>query len=277
MTEAAEQGNYTGDIQAVRRVADIIGLFTLRTPRLTVAEAAQRVGLNRTTVHRYFRSMVAMDLLQRDRDEPSAFVPGPLLLQLGAVAHGTRRVLDVAPAHMHELSREVGLTCVLSLWGSSGPVVSMVSEPPQSAILVTVRVGTQLGIESAQTRVFLAFAPDHDYAARALKGLSTRDSALVRRDIDGAAETGGCQVESAGVDGIVAAQAVFDQNGIVAALAIIGTLSTLGNGSGRGRVERLRSTALEITEALAGTDTLQSALGGSLPERSGKRRPHRTN
>jgi DNA-binding IclR family transcriptional regulator len=151
----------------------------------------------------------------------------------------------------------------------------MVSEPPQSAILVTVRVGTQLGIESAQTRVFLAFAPDHDYAARSLKELTARDSAQARRDIATAAATGGCQVELHGGDGIVAAHGVFDQNGIVAALGIVGTRSAMRGQSDNDRVGKLRRTALAITEALAGTATYHSALAASAATRTGKKRATR--
>jgi DNA-binding IclR family transcriptional regulator len=118
----------TGDIQAVQRVAQLLGLFTVDRPRLTVAEAASLVGMNRSTVSRYFGSLVLAGVLERSREEQSAYEPGRLLLQLGAVAQGRRRVLELAPTHMRRLSRETGLTVVLSLWGSAGPVVSLASE-----------------------------------------------------------------------------------------------------------------------------------------------------
>src|SRR3979411_2674642 len=149
MPDNVELTAYTGDIQAVRRVADIIGLFSLETPHLTVGEAAQRVGMNRTTVHRYFNSMVTAGLLEREPNEPFSFGPGPLMLKLGAVAQSRRRVMDIAPHELRQLSRVTNLTGVLSLWGSSGPVVSLVSESLNTTMLVTVRVGSQLGIESA--------------------------------------------------------------------------------------------------------------------------------
>jgi len=81
-------------------VGELLRLFTLNKTRITAAEAVAQVGLNRTTVHRYFTSLVQADILERDRDEAAAFVPGKLLLQLGAVARGQRRVLDIAPSRM---------------------------------------------------------------------------------------------------------------------------------------------------------------------------------
>lgn len=110
-------GGGTGDIQSVHRVAEILRLFTLNKPKVTVAEAAAQIGLNRTTVHRYFTSMVLDEILERVPDDSTAYMPGRLLLQLGAVAQGQRRVLDIAPRHMNRLSVATGRSVVLSLWG----------------------------------------------------------------------------------------------------------------------------------------------------------------
>ena len=71
------------DIQAVSRTAQILGLFAPETPELSVAEATRRLGLKRTTVHRYFSSMISSGLLERVED--SALVrPGRSILQLGS-------------------------------------------------------------------------------------------------------------------------------------------------------------------------------------------------
>ena len=54
-----------GDIQAVERVTRILQLFDHATSELSAAQAAERLGLNRTTVQRYFSSMLGMGLLER--------------------------------------------------------------------------------------------------------------------------------------------------------------------------------------------------------------------
>lgn len=259
MNTDTEPNGYTGDIQAVRRVADIIGLFSLTTPRMTVAEAAQRVGLNRTTVHRYFSSMVAAGLLERDPEEPSSFVPGSLVLQLGAVAQGQRRVLEIAPRHMRELSNEVELTTVLSLWGRTGPVVSLVAETMHSPILVTVRVGTQLSLESAQTRVFLAFFQSSEYVESWIADHPSPDLSDVRASMAEARATGTCRALQPTVDGVVVAAPIFDHGRIAASIAVVGTRSSLPTGN-RTKERALTRAALAITEEMGGTELYRAAI-----------------
>jgi DNA-binding IclR family transcriptional regulator len=162
----------SGDIQAVRRVARILRLFSESARGLSVAEAAERTGLNRSTTHRYFSTMVAEQILERDRDEPSTYVPGRLMLELGTIAQGQRRVLEVAWPHMRALSKATNLTVTLSLWSFFGPVVTLVSEPSTHLALLTVRVGTRLGPESAQTRLFLALSQEEGIAERFLAPLA---------------------------------------------------------------------------------------------------------
>ena len=133
------------DIQAVSRTAQILGLFSPETPELSVAEATRRLGLKRTTVHRYFSSMISSGLLERVED--SALVrPGRSILQLGSFMLGQQRIMQMAPAYMRELALEIKISIVLSLWGTSGPVVSLVEEADHPT-LVTVRVGSQLALE----------------------------------------------------------------------------------------------------------------------------------
>jgi DNA-binding IclR family transcriptional regulator len=72
---------------------------------------------------------------------------------------------------VRRLSRETELTVVLSLWGSAGPVVSLVSETGTGPILVTVRVGTTLDMDSAQGHLFLRFSKDHEAISKYWEGL----------------------------------------------------------------------------------------------------------
>src|SRR6478736_3895692 len=119
MSEENAAGS-ASDIQAVTRAAQILQLFGPNRPQLTAAEAADLLNLNRSTVYRYCNSLVAAGLLERGHAIGS-FIPGGLLLQLGAFAMSQRKVLDLAPAVMRDLSFGAHMTAVLSLWGSGGP------------------------------------------------------------------------------------------------------------------------------------------------------------
>lgn len=249
----------TGDIQAVHRVGELLRLFTLNQPRITVAEAAAAVGLNRTTVHRYFTSLVQADILERDRDEAAAFVPGKLLLQLGAVAQGQRRVLDIAPSYMRSLSLETSLTVVLSLWGASGPVVSLVSETGTHPILITVRIGSSLGPESAQTRLFVSLSEDKEMMSRFLAGVPEEQRVAFEHDLPSCRSRGVSRVRIPAVDGVVLAAAVFDEHGLAATVALVGTTSSLPEGASPAEAALLRA-AYGITAEMGGTRTRRSLL-----------------
>jgi DNA-binding IclR family transcriptional regulator len=250
----------TGDIQAVQRVGQLLALFTVNRPRLTVAEAASLVGLNRSTVSRYFGSLVLAGVLERSHEEQAAYEPGPLLLQLGAVAQGQRRVLDLAPIHMRRLSRETGLTVVLSLWGSAGPVVSLVSETGTGPILVTVRVGTALDMDSAQGHLFLHFSKDREAIAKYWESLDPVKRRRVEAEVADAGKLGLSTI-SAPVGMAVLAAPVFDDHDIAATIAVVG-----GQPDDAAIATALRRAAYRVTAELGGTDIWRSLVPGDVDD-----------
>ena len=244
----------SGDIQAVRRLAGILRLFSESTRGLSVAEAAERTGLNRSTAHRYFSTMVAEQILERDRDEPSTYVPGRLMLELGTIAQGQRRVLDVAHPHMRALSRATNLTVTLSLWSFFGPVVTLVSEPSAHPVLFTVRVGSRLGLESAQTRLFLALMQEEGIAEQFLRPLAPRDRQQLEASLADIRQTGICRVHLPNIDAVGIAAPVFDHRDLAATIALLGTVSSLPI-SGSPQEEALADAAATITAEIGGTET----------------------
>jgi DNA-binding IclR family transcriptional regulator len=246
----------SSDIQAVERVARILELFDHRTVELSAAEAAVRLGLKRTTVQRYFSSMLGVGLLERG-SATGSYSPGPVLAQLGALAVGRRRVIDRALPYMRDLSARTHLTSVLSLWGTAGPVVMHVEEDPAASGVVSVRVGSRLSILSAQAVVFLAFLGDERRIEAALESLSTRARAHARMLIKSARVSGVATYisEDTGV-GAVAAP-VFDTAGICATLALLGTLVTTSNDMRRD--EQVAAAAEAITREMGGKRALESA------------------
>ncbi|MCT2582062.1 IclR family transcriptional regulator [Actinophytocola gossypii] len=240
-----------GDIQAVSRTAQILTLFGPETPEITVAEAAERLGLNRTTVHRYFNSLEAAGLLERT-ERNSVFTPGRLLLQLGAFAIGRRRVIQLATPYMRDLSRATGLTVVLSLWGPSGPVVSHVEDDESHGTIVTVRVGSQLPLDTAQALVFLAFLPDQLTADRLLGTLPVDQRMHVRERVARIREQGLCDptVNPRGIS--VIAAPVFDKSAICATLAFVGTSHMLPVDAASREKALLREAADRVTAEMGG-------------------------
>lgn len=251
----------TGDIQAVRRVAEIMRLFSLDTPSVTVAEAAQKVHLNRTTAHRYFNAMVMAQMLERDPERPGAYMPGPLSLELGTIAHGRRRVLEIAPTYMRKLSEAVDLTVVLSLWAASGPIVSLVAEAQTRSILITVRVGSALSANAAQTRLFLAFLDDEKTARWRAEHLQDKRLPNISRTLKSIRSEGVTRERISEMDGVAIAAPVFGEDEIAATIALIGTTSSLPLHDSS-KESKLITTANLLTNELGGSRTQALKLSG---------------
>ncbi|HEX3789736.1 MAG TPA: helix-turn-helix domain-containing protein [Pseudonocardiaceae bacterium] len=244
----ADRGDQA-DIQAVSRVSQILSLFDPATPEVTAGQVAERLGLNRTTAYRYCTSLVAAGLLERTAD--GGYVPGGLLLQLGAFAIGHRRVVNLAPRHMQALSRATQTSVVLSLWGLTGPVVSRVEENVSTIVVVSVRVGSHLPLDTAQSKVFLAYHADQLSMERLIANLSGPALDELRSGIDRVRAVGHCSAMS--TPGVVAVAApVFDEYGICATLAIVGPDNTLSMSDDAPELRVVVDTARELTRELGG-------------------------
>ena len=237
------------DIQAVSRVSQILSLFDPSTPQVSAALVAERLGLNRTTAYRYCTSLVAAGLLERDPD--GAYVPGGLLLQLGAFAIGHRRVVNLAPRHMRALSRATQCSAVLSLWGQTGPVVSRVEENVSAIVVVSVRVGSHLPLDTAQSKIFLAYHADQLSMERLMANLPAPAREDLRAEVERVREVGHCAAMT--TPGVVAVAApVFDEYGICASLAIVGADNTLSMSGDAPELRVVVDTARELTAELGG-------------------------
>lgn len=245
----ADRGDQA-DIQAVSRVSQILSLFDPATPEVTANMVAERLDLNRTTAYRYCTSLVAAGLLERNA-EGGGYVPGGLLLQLGAFAIGHRRVVNLAPRHMRALSRATQTSVVLSLWGLAGPVVARVEENTSTIVVVSVRVGSHLPMDTAQTKLFLAYHADQPSMERLMANLpgSTREE--LRAEVEHVRAVGHCSAMS--TPGIVAVAApVFDEYGISATLAIVGPDNTLSMSDDAPELRVVVDTARALTKELGG-------------------------
>lgn len=208
-------------IQSIDRAGQILSLFDQDTLTLSVAAVSERLGLNRTTAHRYLQSLQSTGFLDKSN------APGPILDQLSAFISGRRKVLSLAPPIMRELSDSTHMTVVLSVLGRSGAVVTLVEEAAIGTILVTVRVGTVLAPKSAQSRVLVSFQSDPTAIARHLASIPETESrteqaelAKVRRERIGWADLGHL--------GLAAVAApIFGSRDVQAAMALIGTAKML--------------------------------------------------
>lgn len=248
-TEVSSEAS-SSDIQAVARVGQICALFGPHTTELTAADVAERLGLNRTTAYRYCASLVAAGILERG-PRRGTFVLGGLMLQLGIHALGRRRVVEIAPPYLAELSAAVGMTVVLSLWGARGPVATLVEEERSRTIVVTVRAGSPLDIWAAQTHVFLAHHTDQHGIDKMTEDATPADRAELEAAVFSARRNGySIAHHSGGVFG--AAVPVFDEYGIAATVALLGADPLVDLSPGSPTLTQLLGTAAALSDELGG-------------------------
>ncbi len=237
-----------GEIQAVTRAAEVLRLFGPEVPEVTAAETAERLRLNRTTAYRYCTSLVAAGLLERGHRHGS-FIPGPLLLQLGVFALGRRRVMDLAPPHLRQLCAAAEHTAVMSLWGGTGAVVARVEEGP-STIVITVRVGTQLPLDAAQSKLFLAWHPDQLAVSRLMATQPVHARRDLEAEVSRVREVGYAFNANVSPGLLAIAVPVFDEYGICASVALVGADAGMTPDPDSAQVHLLKETAQALSKEL---------------------------
>lgn len=234
----------SGDIQAVARVCKILELFS-QSSGLMPSDIARDLDLQRSTVSRYLSSLVRERFLSRAPD--GSYVIGTSLLELGIAAVGGGPVANAGP-YMRRLVQEVQQTVVLSIWGGDGAVISNVEEDDSRLVHVSVRVGSSLPFDAAQSQVFLAYLPDREIVDRLLRKLpepAQRDLRTQMRHVSRV----GFAVNSRVVEGVRAVAApVFDRSGsIEATLAIVGTTAAVPQREDSNVVQALLRTARHLS------------------------------
>lgn len=251
MTAPGTDTGPRAEIQAVDRIGQILGLFSEERVRLTTNTVAQELGLSRTTAHRYLTSMAAEDLLEPCAD-PAGYRLGSRILRIGGLTIGQGHAVSVAAEAMATLAAEVGTTISLSLWTAAGPVIARVQEPPDLPVVLTLRVGTVLPLDTAQSVLFLAFRPHADDAEVAVRELPEPERAVAVAKAREARRTQTVTSINETKGTWAVAAPVFDGAGICAALAIVDTLSTMSDANLPHRLARLQQTAQGLSHLLGG-------------------------
>ena len=231
-------------IQSVARAAHILGFFTVGRPRRSLSEITARLGVSRATAHRYTVALRQANLLRFD-PATNEYTLGPQVLTLSAAAGAGLPVVAIAGPHMEELVRKVNETVVLSIWDGEAPIVVRVDDNPDRMVRISIHTGARLTpFRSSQGRVFCAFLPESDVAGlrRALKREPGLGAALRRIRKEGIAEAS--EVEP-GIRALAAP--VYQGDRCIAAVAIVGTTSSVPESTGSAMAKALIATASQLS------------------------------
>ena len=234
-------------IQSIDRAANVLALLDQDTRSLTPALVAERLGMNRTTAHRYLNS------LQHAGSLSASYGPGPLLDQLAALVSVRQQILALAPSVMRGLSDATGLTTVLSFLGRTGAVVTLVEEAHRGTIVLTVRIGTVLELKAAQTRILLAFQSDPATVTRAHATLTGPEAAAEHSALAGVRRhrIAWADLDREGLASV--AVPVFAPHNVQAAMGLLGTTAMLKTSDRAAeRVRLLEQSGQTLSSMVAG-------------------------
>lgn len=256
-TPASE--NSRQDVQSVRRAVQVLSAFTVEEPRLGVAEIAQRVGLNRTTVHRLVGTLEATGMLRRD--------PPSQKYTLSA------RVLHLADVFLQQSDlRSVALPALTALRDSTNETIALHIREGGSRIVIA-QVGADRDVRhmyrnigqpiplhlGAPGKVILAFAPPAEIAdyldSGPLTGTtphSVTDPTILREQLTVIAKQGYAVSWEERTLGVVSLAApIFDATGVaVASVNVSGPSQRIRKQDVRAFVPLVVNTANEVSRGI---------------------------
>lgn len=100
--------------QSLERGLAILGAFTPDRPALGISELAQRLGLTRSTTHRYVATLARLGFLDQD-DATRKYRLGIRVLDLGFAVLGSLGLREIAAPHLQRLTGTTGHTSNLAI------------------------------------------------------------------------------------------------------------------------------------------------------------------
>jgi DNA-binding IclR family transcriptional regulator len=108
-SETAREVSPRYRIQAIERAVSILNAFSAETPELGVTELAERVGLHKSTVHRFMVNLDAAGLVERNA-RTGRYRLGLHIFELGGLVMQQMNLWDEALPFLESLVRDTGET-----------------------------------------------------------------------------------------------------------------------------------------------------------------------
>ena len=158
------------DVQSVRRAFDILSAFSQDHPQLSVAEIAQRVHLNRTTVHRLVATLEAAGMVRRN-PSTQKYTLSARVLQLADVFMQQSDLRSVALPAMTDLRDRANETVALHVREGNCRIVIAQVGANRDVRHMYRNVGQPIALHlGAPGKVMLAYASPQEIAAYVAQG-----------------------------------------------------------------------------------------------------------
>lgn len=151
--------------QSLERGLAILAAFTPDRPALGISELAQRLGLTRSTTHRYVATLAKLGYLCQD--EPTRkYRLGIRALDLGFAVLGSLELREIAAPHLQRLTATTGHTSNLAIRDDTDVIlIDRIRGRPgrYHHLEFTLHVGSRIpSYCSATGKALLAFLPQPD-------------------------------------------------------------------------------------------------------------------
>ena len=146
-------------IRAVERALDVLQCFTSQTPELTMSQISERIGINKSTVHRLLLTLERNRFVERDLST-GMYRPGPRLLQIASLAREQNNLRRIALPFLQDLCSEYRENVNLALLDGADVIYVDVVEGSQRVKLAAVPGQRLPAFSTASGKAILAFLPE---------------------------------------------------------------------------------------------------------------------
>jgi DNA-binding IclR family transcriptional regulator len=153
------QKEMSESIRAVERALDVLQCFTRQTPELTMSQISERIGINKSTVHRLLLTLERNRFVERD-PATGMYRPGLRLLQMASLAQEQNSVRRIALPFLQSLCNEHRENVNLAVLDDTDVVYVDVIEGSQRVKLAAAPGQRLPAFCTASGKAILAFLPE---------------------------------------------------------------------------------------------------------------------
>ncbi len=145
-------------IRAVERALDVLMCFSAETPELSMTHISEKIGINKSTVHRLLATLETKRFVERDV-ATGLYRPGNRLIQMAFLSLEKNDLREIAAPFMQRLNDMHLETITLSILDDRDMVYISVLESPQK-VKLAAKPGQRLpAFCTASGKVVIAYSP----------------------------------------------------------------------------------------------------------------------
>ncbi len=157
-------------VRAVERALDVLLCFSSQTPELTMSQISEKIGINKSTVHRLLLTLERKRFVERDPFS-GIYRPGLRLLQMSSLAMEHNNLRRLAAPFLQDLCAQHRENVNLALLDGADVIYVDVVEGSQRVKLAAATGQRLPAFCTASGKAILAFLSDEDVSRILERGM----------------------------------------------------------------------------------------------------------